>query len=119
MNFLINIPMDEYKDLLKNLKESEEERAVLKASVIKIMELMGLIDPATGKMKEEIASGEESFIPGMLKALSDVVSLLTKSSVPSWMGGGAKAKKQLADKFDFIAPLLPIINKYKSEANER
>jgi len=32
--------------------------------------------------------------------------------------GGKKYKEQLAAKFAFIAPLLPIINKYNNEANE-
>lgn len=100
--------------LQQELKEAQDERAILKKSVIKIMDLMGLIDPATGKMKEEIASGEESFVPGMLKALGDVVMLLTKSSAPK-MFGGDKAKAQLVEKFDFIAALLPIINKYNNE----
>jgi hypothetical protein len=96
------------------LLEAQEERKILKSAVIKIMDLMGLIDPQTNKMREEIASGDESFVPGMLKSLGDVVQLLMKSNAPK-MFGGEKAKEQLAQKFDFIAPLLPIINKYNNQ----
>jgi hypothetical protein len=100
--------------LLNQLDEANAERKILKSSVIKIMDLLGLIDKETGGLKQEIVSGEESFVPSMLKALGDVVSMLTKSSVPSWMGGGDKAKQALADKFYFIQELLPIINKYST-----
>ncbi|MBA2610543.1 MAG: hypothetical protein H0U95_01135 [Bacteroidetes bacterium] len=105
------------EELLTELNECKAERAVLKKSVIEIMNLMGLIDPATGKMREEVATGEESFMPGMLKALGDTITLLTKASAPEWMGG-LKYKEQLAAKFAFIAPLLPIINKYNNEPTD-
>ena len=111
-NETINIEKARLNTLLNELAESEKEKTLLKNAVVNIMSLMGLIDKNTGKMKEEIASGEESFIPGMLKSLSDVVALLTKSSLPKFMGGGDKAKEELATKFSFIQELLPIINKY-------
>lgn len=108
----IEIERERLTTLLNQLDEADQERQILKGATIKIMSLMGLINPETGTMKEEIASGEESFIPGMLKSLSDVVALLTKSNLPAFMGGGDKAKDALAEKFGFIKELLPIINKY-------
>ena len=108
----IQIEKEKLNFLLTQFEESQAEQKILKNAAIKIMSLMGLIDPETNKMKPEIASGEENFIPGMLKSLTDVVALLTKSNLPGFMGGGDKAKQQLAEKFDFIKELLPIINKH-------
>jgi hypothetical protein len=116
---MVKIEIEESKltDLLNKLDDANAERKILKSSVIKIMDLLGLIDKETGGLKEDIASGEESFVPSMLKALGDVVSMLTKSSLPSFMGGGDKAKQALTDKFYFIQELLPIINKYSLNDN--
>ena len=112
----VTILKEQLNSLLNQLDDANSERKVLKSSVMQIMDFIGLIDRKTSKLKEEIASGEESFIPSMLKALGDVMGLLTKSSMPKILGG-EKAKQELADKFAFIQELLPIINKYGNDEN--
>lgn len=110
---MITIEREKLDFLLTEFEESKKERDVLKRSATKIMDMFGLIDKESGKMKPEIASGEESFVPGMIKSLGDIVLLLTKSNAGSWFGGN-KAKEELEKKFDFIQELLPIINKHTS-----
>ncbi|MBS1647364.1 MAG: hypothetical protein JST67_08485 [Bacteroidetes bacterium] len=107
----IEIEKQELETLIKVNEDFKQEIEILKESVIKIMDVMGLIDKETGKMREEIASGEESFVPSMLKSLGDIITLLTKSQMPKFFGG-EKAKDELLEKFSFIKKMLPIINKH-------
>jgi hypothetical protein len=103
----------ELKEILNQNESMKKDIKVLKTGVTSVMDLMGLIDKKTGLIKPEIESGEESFIPGMLKSLGDVVTLLTRASAGRWFGGD-KAKEELGNKFSFIQDLLPIIKKYQS-----
>jgi hypothetical protein len=108
---LIQISESKLRILLARNEEAEHEIKILKGSAISIMDLMGLIDKDTQTVKPEIASGEESFIPGMLKSLTEVVSLLTMAQMPKKLGG-AKAEEKLAVKFAFVKELVPVINKH-------
>lgn len=110
---MMEISRAELKELLTQNEEQKADIKILKKGVTSVMDLMGLIDKETSLIKPEIESGEESFIPGMLKSLGDVVTLLTRASAPKWMGG-EKAKEQLGLKFSFIQEVLPLIKKYNT-----
>lgn len=106
---MIQVPEQELQDLLKQNKDFKADKEVLHDCIVKIMDLLGIVDPATGKVKEEIVSGEESFIPSLLKSVGDLMSLMTQSTIPLI---GKKAKVKLEEKFDFIKTLIPIIQKH-------
>lgn len=112
MSKKIEIEEEKLKMLLEQNEEYKKEHAILKNSAVSIMGMFGIMDQNTQKMKPEIASGEQSFIPGMLKSLGDLTALLMKANAPRWMGGGKQAEEELAQKFSFIKDLLPIINKH-------
>lgn len=111
---MISISEQKLRILLERKAEAEAEIVILKGSAICIMDLMGLIDKETNTVKSEIASGEESFIPGMLKSLTDVVALLTQANLPKFLGGET-AQAKLAEKFSFVKDLVPLINKHGTE----
>lgn len=107
---MVEIPEEQLESLVTQLEESKRDAIVLKESAIAIMDLMGLMNEEKTQIKPGIVSGKDSFIPGMLKSLSDIVALLTQCSAPKWMGGD-KAKEKLEKKFSFVSKLVPVINK--------
>jgi hypothetical protein len=117
----ILIPASQLETLLNLLKENnikiaeaDAERQVLIKIAFEIMNLFGYIDPKTGKMKPEVLSGEESFIPGMLKSLGDVTSLLIGAKNP-FKSLAQKNKDKLQEKFAFVQILIPLLQKYGNE----
>jgi hypothetical protein len=107
----MEISVEEFEGLISQLEEAKKEKEALYNIALNIMKLMGLIDPATNKLKADIASGEESFFPNILQALREVVALLLKAQMPKW-AGGESAEKEIQEKFYFIKELMPLIEKY-------
>lgn len=106
----IEIEKAELNELLRQNEELKADFMALRGGVIKIMDFMGLIDPKTQGIKAEIESGEESFVPGMIKSLGNLTVMLAKASTPFV---GVKAKEELGQKFIFIHELIPLINKHQ------
>ncbi len=112
MSETITIDREQLEQLVAKNEELKADIVAMRGGIISIMDFMGLIDPKTRNLKEEIEKGEESFIPSMLKGLGNVVTLLTNAGRPHWLGG-AKYKEQLAKKFQFIQDLIPVVKKYQ------
>lgn len=117
-NDFVLVPAAQLETLLNNsaakdleLTEANKERQILIKIAYSIMDLFGFIDNETGKMKPEIISGEESFIPGMLKSLGDVTTLLMSAKTP-FKSMREKAEQKLAEKFSFVKDLIPLLQKY-------
>lgn len=111
-NEFVLAPADQLKSLLEQLTEAKAERKVLIKTAYAIMGLFGFIDKETGKMDQEIIDGESSWVPGMLKSLTEVVALLTKVKMAPTEKWRKQAQADLAVKFDFIKELVPLLVKY-------
>ncbi len=108
---LVLVDADKLKKLIELLQEKTADEKELKECVLKIMGILGVIDEKTGKIKPEIASGEESFIPGLFKSIGSIMSLFMKAQAPAFMGG-KEAEEEIKTKFSFISKIIPIITKH-------
>jgi len=97
--------------LLSLIEEKTQDEKDLKECVLKVMGVLGVLDEKTQKIKAEIASGEDNFMPHMLKSIARISGLFMKSQSPSWMGGDT-AKAQIKEEFSFVEKIIPIIQKH-------
>lgn len=95
--------------LKEQAAEYNADILALRDCVNDILRLMGLFDEETQSIKEDIKTGEESFIGPVLKSLGDVTVLLTQSKMPVF---GKKYEEKLVQKFSFIKRVLPLVEKY-------
>lgn len=102
----------EKKRLDELLKENEADVAELKNVVVSILQLLGIWDEKTNAVKASIKSGDESYLPSILKGLGDVIALAGQAQIPII---GKKAEARLVEKFHFLKNLIPIIEKHSHE----
>jgi len=57
----IQVPKEQLTILLDRLKGYEEKEKIMADTCFKAMETIGLIDPATNKVYDEVAKGENIF----------------------------------------------------------
>jgi hypothetical protein len=111
-HFLI-VPKTQLETALALIVEAKEERKTLLKIGYCIMGLFGFLDE-NGKPDQKIISGEESWIPGLLKSLGDVMVMLTAAKM-----GTENMKKRniekLKEKFGFVKDFLPLMQKYGAE----
>lgn len=93
------------------LAVAQKERQDLYEVGIGVMNFMGVLDPATNKLRAELASKEESPFPYILKSLGSVTTLVMKAQAPKFMGG-AQAEKELNEKFGFVTKLIELVSKH-------
>jgi hypothetical protein len=111
-DYYLLAPKHQLNTLLAQLQDAKNDRETLVNIAIEIMILFGYVDPNTRKVKPEIATGEESWMPGMLKSLADVMGTLTKSKFAVTKKQKAECEAELAKKFAFVSNLMPILTKY-------
>lgn len=98
----------ELENLLKKHQDYQSDIKELRSVIVSVLKLLGIYDEATGSVKSEIASGEESYFKHILKALNKIVMLLVTAQVSK------KAQAELEETFSFITKIFPIINKHGS-----
>lgn len=113
--YYLLVPAHQLKSLLAQLEEAKQERKILYDIALSIMVLLGYADAKTRKPIPEIISGEESWMPGMLKSLADVMGLLTKTKFAITDNQKKKYEAELAEKFAFVKNLMPLMQKYGNE----
>lgn len=103
-------------DLIGQTKEMKADIGTLIEVVQGVVSVLGLTDPATGKIKPEYlrkdpvtGKVEENPMPAILKALGSFMSLSTQASIPVL---GKRAEREMNEKFAFIDKLLPALEKY-------
>lgn len=113
------LPQKTLQGMLDNLaaKDAEleqcyHEQKVLFEIAITIMKLFGMVEKGQKKIKPEILSGEESFVPGMLSSLADVSGLLIKVKLSVTENQKKKNETALAEHFSFLKDLIPLVQKY-------
>lgn len=116
--YYLLVPAHQLKSLLEQLQEAKEERKILYDIALSIMVLLGYADAKTRKPIPEIINGEESWMPGMLKSLADVMGLLTKTKFAITDNQKKKYEAELAEKFAFVKNLMPLMQKYGNEQQQ-
>lgn len=106
------ISATEKKRLDDLLKENAADVAELRNVVISILKLLGIWDDKTNAVKAAIKSGEESYLPNILKGLGEVTMLAGQAQIPVI---GKKAEQKLVEKFHFLKNLIPIIEKHSAQ----
>lgn len=101
---LVNV--DQLEKLLFQLKDQKKDLLELKNCVVSVLRLMGLLDEKTGTIKESVRSGNESYFKHIIKALKDVVMLMTMARF------NKASETELMEKFAFIKTVLPLVDKY-------
>lgn len=104
----VPVPKSLLEAMVKQGEETRIETEILYNTCISIMALLGLVD-SDGRVKSEVLSGEESWLPCVLKGAKDIVSLLLQMKIP---GIGKKAEAELIEKFKFLKEVMPLVEKY-------
>lgn len=108
-------PKTQLDSLLNILADYKKDIAELHTCIVAVLDLMGLYDHQTHDIKEGIKTGKDSYFKYILRALGDVVSLLTQAKL-----GFKGAEQEILEKFAFIKNILPLIEKHgrKQRTNE-
>lgn len=104
-NYLL-LPKDQLEKLLSDNIEQKQDIEVLRKTITNILSLFGILDEQTGTIKESIKNGSEGYLKHILKSLKNIIVLMGLSQF------NKKAEAELLEKFSFITPLIPIIDKY-------
>lgn len=91
------------------LDENKADVDELRNVVVSILKLLGIWDEKTNSVKNSIKTGQESYLPSILKGLGDVTMLAGQAQIPVI---GKKAEAKLLEKFHFLKNLIPIIEKH-------
>lgn len=100
------MPKDQLIKLLNDASEKKQDVEVLKKTILSILDLFGILDEKTGTIRESIRTGSESYIKYILKSLKNIIVLMGMAQMSK------KAEAELMEKFSFITPLIPVIDKY-------
>lgn len=92
--------------LIKEFKGDVDE---LKKVIISILTILGIWDEKTNAIKATLKSGEDGYIPTILKGVGDIMALAAQSQVPLI---GKKAEKKLHEKFSFLENFIPLMEKH-------
>lgn len=104
---IVQVKKAELEMLIQQKNEQDKEIAILKNSIIKLMEILGIAE--NGVMNKKILTGEEPFMGPLLGSLGHITRLMVQSEMPIV---GKRAAKEIEEKFHFIKELLPVIEKY-------
>jgi hypothetical protein len=96
----------------KKIAETEAEKQALIGCCMGIMNLLGLVDENSGKVKTEVLKGDENWLPYVLKGASDVMGALFSLKTAFTDKQKAKAEANLQKKFGFLKEVMPLIDKY-------
>lgn len=118
-DYFVPVPAHQLKHLLEQLAEAKADRKILYEVGVSIMILFGYADPKTRQPIPEIVSGEESWMPGMLKSLSDIIGKLTKAKLAVTKNQKERYQTELAETFAFVKDFMPLITKYGNEQREQ
>lgn len=107
----ITIPKQQLETLLDRLKGYEAKEAIMADTCFKAMETIGLIDPATNKVYDEVAKGENIF--GRI-----IKTVKSKISVSDYFFNKEKFENELSEQFTFLKPLLEIGQEYANRKSK-
>lgn len=107
MSEKIEVDKKQLAALLAENAQFKKDIKVLHKSTLQTMDILGLIDPQTGTIKEDVLTGKENPFPSILKGGSSLLSLVGQAGI-----GMSSAKRKLEEKFSFLEELLPLLRTY-------
>lgn len=102
---MVSIPEAQLVVLIDRIKEYEENERILADGCFKAMDTIGLIDPATGKMFDEVKEGKNIF--GRI-----IKTVKSKITVSDYFWNKEKFENDLSEQFNFLKPILEIGQRY-------